>query len=160
MSQIKGKLVNIKDRINVKYTLVVLAMMVLLYYGHSRILNEALIPAVNYLHGLPVIGTLIDWLMLYGAAETWNWHTISAVVIITIPVGIFCYWWGRSSIEVVELNEPSAASPPATVDKQAETATSTAKEAVKETAETVGDTKAELEAQIETIQKKIKELAE
>lgn len=104
MSGIKDRLYKVNNRLNFKWFGVFIVVVVLTYLAHDRILAWGLIPAFNYLHGLPYIGGGIDWLLLYGGAETWNWHTISAVAISSICVLVFGYYWGRHSIEVIEVN--------------------------------------------------------
>ena len=107
MSRIKEQLYKVNNRLNLKWFGVFIVVVALTYLAHDRILAWGLIPAFNYLHALPYIGNGIDWLLLYGGAETWNWHTISAVAISSIIVLVFGYYWGRHSIEIIEVNQPT-----------------------------------------------------
>ena len=124
MSVIKEKLYKVNNRLNLKWFGVFIVVVALTYLAHDRILAWGLIPAFNYLHGLPYIGGAIDWLMLYGGAETWNWHTISAVAISSVIVLVFGYYWGRHSIEVIEVNKPT---PEPTLDVPEKTVSETDK---------------------------------
>ena len=104
MSGIKDRLYKVRNRLNLKYFGIFILVVGLTYLAHDRILQWVLIPTFQYLRGLPIIGAGIDWLLLYGGAGTWNAHTISAVAICAIVSGVFCYWWGRHSVEVIEVN--------------------------------------------------------
>lgn len=107
MTEIKDRLYKVRGKVTNWKFVAFCAIMVLLYFGHQNILDWALIPSFNYLHALPLIGGGIDWLLLYGGVGTWNWHTISACFILAVVAVAFGYWWGRSSIEIIEVNPTS-----------------------------------------------------
>ena len=111
MSAVKQKLYTVKNRVNWKWTGAFILIVVFAYLGHQNLINLVLLPVGDWLYQFSVVKWFVDAVMLYGHAETWNWHSISASALIAVVSGVFCYFWGRHSIEVIEVNQPPPATP-------------------------------------------------
>jgi len=107
MSAIKEKLYRVRSRLNLKWFGAFLLIVIFAYLGHQNLINMVIVPAYNWLYGTAIGAAVINFLKQYAGTETWNWHSISASAMIGIIAVVFGYFWGRHSIEVVEVNSPT-----------------------------------------------------